>query len=66
MKTTLLILAAVCGIAGILLMLSEPSEACTTYEWVQVFLGTRALGAVLIMASYRAASHLHLFDNIEE
>lgn len=49
MKTTLLILAAVCGIAGILLMLSEPSEACTTYEWVQVFLGTRALGAVLIM-----------------
>lgn len=47
-------------------MLSEPSEACTTYEWVQVFLGTRALGAVLILASYRAASHLHLFDNIEE
>ena len=47
MKTTLIILAVVCGLAGILLMLSEPSEACTTYEWVQVFLGTRALGAVL-------------------
>lgn len=66
MKITRLIIAAVCGVIGILLMLSEPSEQCTTFEWVQAFIGTRAIAAVLICASYLAARGLHLLDNIDE
>lgn len=66
MKITRLIVAAVCGIIGILLMLSEPAEDCTTYEWVQVFLGTRAIAAALIVVSYLSARGLHLLDHIDE
>ena len=66
MKITRLIVAAVCGIIGILLMLSEPAENCTTYEWVQVFLGTRAIAAALIAVSYLSARGLHLLDHIDE
>ena len=66
MKTTVIMIGVDGGMAGILFRQSERSEDCTTQGGVQVFLGTRALGAVLILASYRAASHLHLFDNIEE
>ena len=66
MKITRLIIAAVCGIIGILLMLSEPAEDCTTYEWVRSFLGTRAIAAALIVVSYLSARGLHLLDHIDE
>ena len=66
MKITRLIIAAVCGVIGILLMLSEPSEDCTTYEWLQAFLGTRAIAAALIVVSYLSARGLHLLDHIDE
>ena len=66
MKITRLIIATVCGILGILLMLSEPAENCTTFEWVQAFLGTRAIAAALIVISYLSARGLHLLDHIDE
>lgn len=66
MKITRLIIAAVCGVIGILLMLSEPAEDCTTYEWLQAFLGTRAIAAALIVVSYLSARGLHLLDHIDE
>ena len=66
MKITRLIIATVCGILGILLMLSEPAENCTTFEWVRAFLGTRAIAAALIVISYLSARGLHLLDHIDE
>lgn len=47
-------------------MLSEPAENCTTLEWVQAFLGTRAIAAALIVVSYLSARGLHLLDHIDE
>ena len=66
MKITRLIIAAVCGIIGILLMLSETAQNCTTFEWVRAFFGTRAIAAALIVVSYLSARGRHLLDHTDE
>lgn len=42
------------------------AEDCTTYEWLQAFLGTRAIAAALIVVSYLSARGLHILDHIDE